>query len=147
MAANVNTNVYSTIVNNNSRIIDEQQVILENYIKQIQTNLLSNSSIELNDIDNFYDKLEKKREEIRELKKIIDNIKEETNKINNLKNEINELVDEKLIVLNKNKFDFGLQGIVKTKLRQMPNNNFTEEQKNLINAPYKRIGGKIKNKK
>ncbi len=147
MAANVNTNVYSTMVNNNSRIIDEQQVILENYIKQIQTNLLSNSSIELNDIDNFYDKLEKKREEIRELKKIIDNIKEETNKINNLKNEINELVDEKLIVLNKNKFDFGLQGIVKTKLRQMPNNNFTEEQKNLINAPYKRIGGKIKNKK
>ncbi len=147
MAANVNTNVYSTMVNNNSRIIDEQQVILENYIKQIQTNLLSNSSIELNDIDNFYDKLEKKREEIRELKKIIDNIKEETNKINNLKNEINELVDEKLIVLNKNKFDFGLQGIVKTKLRQMPNNNFTEEQQNLINAPYKRIGGKIKNKK
>jgi hypothetical protein len=147
MAANVNTNVYSTMVNNNSRIIDEQQVILENYIKQIQTNLLSNSSIELNDIDNFYDKLEKKREEIRELKKIIDNIKEETNKINNLKNEINELVDEKLIVLNKNKFDFGLQGIVKTKLRQMPNNNFTEEQKNLINATYKRIGGKIKNKK
>ncbi len=147
MAANVNTNVYSTMVNNNSRIIDEQQVILENYIKQIQTNLLSNSSIELNDIDNFYDKLEKKREEIRELKKIIDNIKEQTNKINNLKNEINELIDEKLIVLNKNKFDFGLQGIVKTKLRQMPNNNFTEEQKNLINAPYKRIGGKIKNKK
>lgn len=147
MAANVNTNVYSTMVNNNSRIIDEQQVILENYIKQIQTNLLSNSSIELNDIDNFYDKLEKKREEIRELKEIIDKIKEETNKINNLKNEINELVDEKLIVLNKNKFDFGLQGIVKTKLRQMPNNNFTEEQKNLINAPYKRIGGKIKNKK
>lgn len=147
MAANVNTNVYSTMVNNNSRIIDEQQVILENYIKQIQTNLLSNSSIELNDIDNFYDKLEKKREEIRELKEIIDKIKEETNKINNLKNEINELVDEKLIVLNKNKFDFGLQGIVKTKLRQMPNNNFTEEQKKLINAPYKRIGGKIKNKK
>lgn len=140
MAANVNTNVYSNMVNNNSRIIDEQQVILENYIKQIQTNLLSNSSIELNDIDNFYDKLEKKREEIRELKEIINNIKEQTNKINKLKNEINELVDEKLIVLNKNKFDFGLQGIVKTKLRQMPNNNFTEEQKNLINAPYKRIG-------
>jgi len=143
----MNTNIYSTMVNNNSRIIDEQQVILENYIKQIQTNLLSNSSIELNDIDNYYDKLEEKREEVRELKKIINNIKEQTNKINNLKNEINELVDEKLIVLNKNKFDFGLQGIVKTKLRQMPNNNFTEEQKNLINAPYKRIGGKIKNKK
>lgn len=143
----MNTNIYSTMVNNNSRIIDEQQVILENYIKQIQTNLLSNSSIELNDIDNYYDKLEEKREEVRELKKIINNIKEQTNKINNLKNEINELVDEKLIVLNKNKFDFGLQGIVKTKLRQMPNNNFTEEQKNLINAPYKRIGGKMKNKK
>ena len=31
MAANINTNVYSSIVNNNSRIIDEQQVILENY--------------------------------------------------------------------------------------------------------------------
>ncbi len=33
MAFNITTNIYSSIVNNNSRLIDEQQVILENLYK------------------------------------------------------------------------------------------------------------------
>ena len=136
---NINVNSYSNIVNTNSRLIDEQQVILENYIKQTRAKLERISSLELNDIDSYYNELKIKKEEIRDLKEIINNIKEQTNKINKIKNEIDALTDEKIIVLNKNKFDFGLQGIVKKKLRQMPNNNFTEEQQNLINAPYKRI--------
>ena len=79
MAANVNANIFSNIINSRSRIIDDQQVILENYINQTRTNLLSHSSIELNDIDSYYDELEKKRDEVRELKEILNNIKKEIN--------------------------------------------------------------------
>ena len=59
-------------------------------------------------------------------------------KVNEVKNE-RALVDKMLKSSNENRFNYGLQGIVKAKLRTMPNNNFTEEQKNLINSPYKRV--------
>lgn len=140
-------NIFSDTINFKSEDLSRLQNDLEAHIAKIQgeiEDLNSVGKLEPATYNKYHDNIEKDIKQVNKLKTTAQSIKEKSSELNEKLNMTKTEIDNIFLNLNKNKLDFGLQGLAKNKLKNMPTNNFTETQKQLINSPYKRkkVGGK-----